>query len=165
MEWEIVGVIAEVAGTVTVVVTLVFLAVEVRNSRNATEAASVDALATGFNALHAHIITDPEFAKTWMTGLADPDAIDDAGRLRIGLQIQSYLNHYSALRKHYESGLLPKNNWEPYSIGVAALMNSPGGRRLSPGFSIPPEIVEDMDKYKDRAVQYAWLINTEKKIE
>ena len=145
MNWEIVGVIAEIAGVVTVVATLVFLLAEVRNSRNATEVAAVDSLATGFNTLDAQIITDPEFAKTWMTGLTDPDEMDDVEKLRIGLQLQSYLNHYGALRRHYESGLLSEQDWEPYPIGVASMMNSPGGRRLSSGFSMPPSIAADMD--------------------
>ena len=161
MDWEIVAVIAEIAGVVAVVVTLAFLAVEVKNSRNATEAASVDALATGFNTLHAQIITDPEFAKTWMVGCADPDAIDDVGRLRLGLQMQSYVNHYAALRRHYESGLFPKDSWVPYASGVAAILNSPGGLRLSPGFSIAPAIAADMVEYKDLSVEYAWFTNTE----
>jgi hypothetical protein len=161
MDWEIIGVIAEIAGAVTVVVTIAFLAVEVRNSRNATEAASVDTLATGFNTLHAQIITNQEFANIWLTGLADPDELDEAKRLRLTLQLQSYLNHYGALRRHYESGFLPKENWEPYVIGVAAIMNSPGGRQLSAGFSIPPAIVEEFNEYRDRSRQYSWLSNSD----
>lgn len=165
MEWDAIGVIAEIAGVVTVVATLIFLAVEVRNSRNATEAVSVDALATGFNTLHAHLITDPEFAQTWFAGLANPDAVDEVTRMRIGLQLQSYLNHYGAVRRHYESGILQKEDLESYSIGVAAFMNSPGGRRLFPGFSIPGAVTKDMDDYKDRAVTYAWLVGAENGIE
>ena len=165
MDWEIIGVIAEIAGVVAVVATLVFLAVEVRNSSNATEAASVDTLATGFNTLHAQIITDPEFAKIWMAGLADPDEIDDVARMRLGLQLQSYLNHYGALRRHYVSGLLPKEDFEPYSIGVAAIMNSRGARRLSSGFSISPGIIEDMNEYKELSAQYAWLAKAETETE
>ncbi|RLA43660.1 MAG: hypothetical protein DRR06_11575 [Gammaproteobacteria bacterium] len=165
MNWEIVGAIAEIAGVVTVVATIIFLAVEVRNTRNATEAASIDTLATGFNTLHAHIITDPEFAKTWMTGLAGLDEIDDVGRMQVGLQMQSYLNHYIALRKHYESGLLPKKDLEPYSIGMAAFMNSPGGRRLRSDFFLPPAIDDDIEEYKDQSAQYEWLISAENEIE
>ncbi|MGR8948218.1 MAG: hypothetical protein ACU84Q_09245 [Gammaproteobacteria bacterium] len=161
MDWEIVAVIAEIAGVIAVVITLAFLAVEVKNGRNGTEAASVDALATGFNALHAQIITDPEFAKIWMLGCADPDSIDDVGRLRLGLEMQSYVNHYAALRRHYESGLFPKDSWVPYASGVAAMLNSPGGLRLSPGFSIPPTIAADMVEYKNRSAEYAWFINAE----
>jgi hypothetical protein len=157
MNWEIIGAIAEIAGVIAVVATLAFLLTEVRNSRKATEAASVDALSTGFNTLHSQIIADPEFAKIWVTGLANPDEVGDLEKMRLGLQLQSYLNHYGALRRHYESGLLPKADLEPYSIGMSAFMNSPGGRLLSSGFSIPPTIAEDMDEYKDLSVQYAWL--------
>ena len=161
MDWEIIAVFAEMAGVVVVVVTLAFLAVEVKNSRKATEAASVDALSTGFNALHSQIITHPEFAKIWMVGCAGPDSIDDLGRLRLGLQMQSYVNHYSALKRHYESGLFPKDSWETYTIGMAAILNSPGGLRLSSGILLTPAIAEDMIAYKDRSEQYAWFVNTE----
>ena len=49
MNWDAIGAVGEVVGAFAVVLTLIFLAREVRLSRLANEAASVDALATGWN--------------------------------------------------------------------------------------------------------------------
>ena len=61
MNWEAIGIIAESVSAFAVVVTLVFLIVELRNNRNATQSAAVDAAATGFNSMNSAIITEPGF--------------------------------------------------------------------------------------------------------
>ncbi len=44
MNWEIATAIAEISGAIAVIVTLVYLATEVRQNRKAIESASIDAL-------------------------------------------------------------------------------------------------------------------------
>ena len=77
MNWEFISVIAEVVSARAVVVTLMFLAIEVRNNRRATEAASVDAQSSGINDLNSLLVSDPEFAKVWNVGMADPEKLDE----------------------------------------------------------------------------------------
>jgi len=48
MNWAAAGVISEIVGAIAVVVSLLFLASEVKRNRNATESTSVDALAEPF---------------------------------------------------------------------------------------------------------------------
>ena len=52
MNWEIATAIAEMAGAVAVVATLIYLAGEVRQNRKAIESASIDALSAGWNDLN-----------------------------------------------------------------------------------------------------------------
>ena len=75
MNWAMAGAIAEVTGAVAVVVTLIYLAVEIRQSRNATESASIDALATGFNVLNTSIVENAEVAEVYLHGMKDTESV------------------------------------------------------------------------------------------
>jgi hypothetical protein len=142
MNWDVVGVIAEVAGAIAVVVTLMFLALEVRRNRNATESASVDALAVGFNALNSHLMDDPELAEIFLTGMVEPESLNNVQRLRFIALIQSYVNHFTTVKKYYDAGLLPKDQWVAQSSGFPQHMKSKGGQWVLEHITITPDVRE-----------------------
>ena len=72
MNWETIGVLAEVAGAVAVVTTLIFLTIEIRRNRDAIESSSVDAWGAGWNAFNVLVMADRELAEIWNKGFADP---------------------------------------------------------------------------------------------
>jgi len=157
MNWDVAGIVAEVVSAIAVVVTLIFLAIEVRNSRYATEAASVDAQSTGVNDLNALIISDPELARIWNVGMADVGQLDDIERLRLALQLQNYINLYIALRSHRETGALPEKNWEYYAHAFGTLMNTPGARELLKEIAVPEEIIQEFAEFRNVEARFAWM--------
>ena len=157
MTWEVAGVIAEVIGAVAVVATLLFLAIEIRHNRMATQAATVDGQSAGINALNTVTVSDPEFAKIWIEGLADPDRLDEVNRMRLALHLQSYINHYTALRRQRSTGALPGENWEYYAHAMGTLMNSPGARKLAPHMTIDKAVAKELEEYRGVESDYIWL--------
>ena len=157
MNWEFISVIAEVVSAIAVVVTLMFLAIEVRNNRRATEAASVDAQSSGINDLNSLLVSDPEFAKVWNVGMADPEKLDEIDRLRLAFQIQNYVNLYIALRRHRKTGALPVENWDYYARGFGVVMNTPGARALVKEIAIPADVAKEFAEYQDAPNSYAFL--------
>ena len=157
MGWEVVGVVAEVIGAVAIVVTLLFLAVEVRRNRHATQAASADAQASGINSLNSVLVSDPELVDIWLAGLADPAQLNAQSRMRLAIQLQSYVNHYIALRRHFDSGSLPEGNWDFGWQPFCALLNTPGGRIMAKELAIPPDLVADIAAYGDANGEYPWM--------
>ena len=69
MNWEAISVIAEIVGAAAVVVTLAFLAVEVRNNKRTLESASIDSFAAGYNALNTSIMENADLAETYRIGI------------------------------------------------------------------------------------------------
>ena len=76
MDWTAIGVVAEIIGAAVVVVTLIYLAREVRQNRVAIESTAVDSLADGWNSLNTHMMDDPELAHIWTTGFPHPENLD-----------------------------------------------------------------------------------------
>jgi hypothetical protein len=157
MQWEVVGVIAEVISALAVVITLLFLAIEIRINRKATQSAAVASLADGFNAVNFHLMDDPEFTKLWLFGLADPSQLDEVGLARVTIVLRSYINHFATLKKYYESGALPKDEWDVYSAATAGLVNSPGGQEIARKMAIPESVLAEIEKYRNTKQEYGWL--------
>ena len=72
MNWEALGVIADIIGAVAVVATLIYLTIEIRLNRMAIESDSLDSLAAGWNSLNVHVMDDPELAEIWVKGFRSP---------------------------------------------------------------------------------------------
>ena len=157
MNWELIIGISEVIGALAIVATLIFLAIEVRNNRGATESASLDALAAGFTAINANVIDDPEVTKLWVSGLADPEKLDHIDRVRFAILVQSYLNQYNALKKYHTVGVLSDDEWSMYTKPIAAIMNSPGGRWMWDTVTTTPAILSELEEYRNVDSNYRWM--------
>jgi len=140
MNWGAIGVVAELVSAIAVVITLIFLIAEVRQSRLAAESASVDLLAAGWNTLNGHVIDDPEFSHVFLEGLADPDSMTAVQQDRVFMLFQSYINHFTTIKKHYDAGHLPEDIWEYHAAGMSVLANSPGGKAACKGAAITPGV-------------------------
>ena len=150
MNWEAIGVVAELVSAIAVVVRLLYLIVEVRQSRLAAESASVDLLAEGWNTINGHVIDDPEFSRIFIEGLANPDTLTAAQSDRIFMLFQSYLNHFTTVKKHYDAGHLPEDIWEYHAAGMSALANSPGGQFFTERAAITPAVREAIRSVENR---------------
>ena len=148
MNWEAIGVFAELISALAVVVTLIFLIIEVRQSRIAAESASVDLLATGWNTINGYVLDDPEFAHVFIEGMADPDTMTPEQRDRFIILFQSYINHFTTIKKHYDAGNLPNDLWEYHASGMSNMANSAGGKLACQSAAITPAIREVFRSYE-----------------
>ena len=82
MNWEAIGALAELAGATGVVLTLVYLSVQLRQNTRAIQGSEVAyrsnlEMATNarFFDLRRDVYADPELASIWSRGLIDPDML------------------------------------------------------------------------------------------
>ena len=161
MDWQFVGILAEVISAVAVVVTLIFLAVEVRNNRNATQSNSLDVLAAGFSDINYNVIGDSEFTSIWEKGLASPETLSSQEAIRICMYMQCYINHYTALRKYHELGVLPDEEWDAYLAAISGIVHTAGGQWLIPRLAIAPSLLKEIQDYGSPDQKYGWIPQSE----
>ena len=140
MNWDAIGIVAEIVSAIAVVVSLLFLALEVRRNRNATESASVATLAEGFNSTNALLASDPELSAIWIKGMSDPTSLTEVESMRFIATTQSYINHFSTVIKYHESGLLPEEEWLSHYHSMHHIFNSPGGKWLRDKINMAPAV-------------------------
>ena len=140
MNWNAAGVIAEIIGAAAVVISLLFLALEVRRNRNSTESAALDTLAEGFNSTNALLASDPELSAIWIKGMSDPTSLTEVESMRFLATTQSYINHFSTIVKYHESGLLPEDEWLSHYHSLHHIFNSTGGKWLRGKLNMAPAV-------------------------
>ena len=149
MNWNAIGAIADIVGAMAVVVTLIYLAYEIRLSRRVNESATVDALATGWNSLNTHIVDDAELAEVRLKGFPDPDSLDPIQLVRFLAIGQSYINHFMTVKKHHDAVSLAEDQWLVHAAGLAHIMCSPGGKYICENVTITPDVLETIHQYHD----------------
>jgi len=115
------GAIGELLGSLAVLVSLVYLASQVRQSR---EQARLDSELHLTDQMSRHIGTMalvPDLARIIEMANNNPsDLAEDERRRAIWWQV-SYLHMNEGMFRRYEQGLLAREVWEPYERGLAGL--------------------------------------------
>lgn len=127
MNWDAVGAVAEVVGAAGVLITLVYLAVQIRHNSASVDASTEDGVTSGFNDVNNVIAADAELARIFTAGLEDPESLSDEEAVRFSFLFSSYVNQYNRLLVLNRKGSFPDDRWIPYAQELAVLVASPGG--------------------------------------
>lgn len=120
MNWDAIGAVGQVLGSVAVFVTLGYLAVQIRHARIAQNAASCERVAQRFNQINALMATDESLTQIILRGNHDPDSLSPTERYRYFVTQQSYANQHAQLFSLYKLGALPRQDWELHLDALVA---------------------------------------------
>ena len=97
MNWEIASALAEIVGAVAVVLTLAYLAVQIRQNTNAVKAASHHAVTDSFNALNVSVIQDPKVGRLWRLGNEGYANLTEDEQVSFSFMMISYIRIFETL--------------------------------------------------------------------
>lgn len=148
MNWDAIGAIAESVGAVSVVASLVYLGIQLRqNSRTISEEIFQNLL-NNYHGAMDNLISDPTLNRIWHTGLREFDALDQDERMLWFTQMHAFL-------RRYENVILQSQKY-PVNAGVISgiqnqwhwLLMQPGARQFWPKASsvYSDEFVEFVDQ-------------------
>jgi len=147
MNWEIAGVVAEIVGSITVIITLFYLAVQIRQNRIAVETESQASIAGGWNTVNAVILGSAEVGDIWAKGFDDPDSLNASEKVRFMALGQSYVNQFTLEKKLADRGALSPGQWNAHVAAMNHLMSSKGGQYLLETVAIDPEVLNIIRDY------------------
>jgi hypothetical protein len=117
-----------ILANVGVLLGIIFLAVEIRDSRIAILAQTQDSIADGFLTLNLATINDPEIGLTFQKGLCEPEELSDLEAARFSMHLRALFNQFRRIFRLYEQGLLDEQAWKLYGTEAYQFMTSPGGK-------------------------------------
>ena len=88
MNWEAIGALAELAGALGVIASLVYLAIQIRQNTHSAREASWNSVLGDLQQFRSLIAQDPEVARVYREGLRDLQALNDDDRWRFGALMQ-----------------------------------------------------------------------------
>lgn len=127
MNWEAIGAIGEIVGALAVFLTLIYLAMQIRQNTSSVRAAAVDAAITHISRIRESIITNADITDIYVEGGKDPSSLDEKSLVRYRLLIHNILLSFSNIHEQSKLTGLSHSNWESQKPIIERIVSTPGG--------------------------------------
>lgn len=120
------GALGELVGGVAVIVSLVFVGLQVRYSTKAQNASTADAAVDRIIAINNNIAGDGELARIMSEGSSDRASFERPEYLRFHLTMQSVFMQYDSIRVKRDSGMVHDSLWQTRQAVLHELLSQRG---------------------------------------
>ena len=129
MNWEAIGAIGEIAGALAVVLTLFYLAKQIRNNSTQLEVGSITEINALFNDAVLPIYNTEINMSIWVNGLASSEALNEQESEVFDMLMIRVLNPFETVVAHYLKGTLHEDTLLRYVAYINnSVLSSPGGQ-------------------------------------
>ncbi len=127
MNWEAIGAVGEILGALAVVISLAYVAIQIRQNTEVTRVASAQNLLTNDINTHFLIASDNGLADILQKGVYEPDSLAPVEQFRfnstyLGLYLQCDFAYRQFLR-----GRMEREEWERKEHEIVVFASMPGG--------------------------------------
>ena len=133
MSWQDLGSLGEIIGAIAVVLSLVYLAFQIRQNTRQIDQNTKAARATAFDSSIAHtmvarqaIFENAEVARIYHDGSIDPESLSEHDRLRYRLIVHNVLWSIWNLQSQAQVGGLAAETWQAQLMILRRIMSSKG---------------------------------------
>ncbi len=128
MNWEAIGAIGEILGAIAVLVTLVYLAAQIRQNSRFVKAATYHSTSRARNEFNFAVATTPELSALLARARDDNTSFDAEERQRFNSLMWGLFNLFEDSLVQHENGLLTPESWESTRWAMADMLSSPAIR-------------------------------------
>jgi hypothetical protein len=128
MNWEAIGAVGEIVGALAVFLTLVYLAMQIRQNTKAIQASANHASVSEVNQVRTSMYENADLAQIYVQGLAQPDNLDEENRVRFRLLLHNIFLSGSNIQAQTKFTGLSQSTWESQLIILGRILSSPGGQ-------------------------------------
>lgn len=128
MNWEAVGTVAEIVSAVAVVISLLYVAVQIRHNTRQMRVATHDGTNRDFRQLTRTILTSG-LTEVMVRGCEDPDSLDDDQKLEFAYLMFDLFKAFENVHYHYLHGTLGDDAWQGWVRFIEQYAIAPGARR------------------------------------
>ncbi len=132
MNWDMISAIGQMLDAVGVIISIVYLAVQIRNQNKDSQRQATNALTTHWSDLNRKLVENPEMAVLRLRALRSFDDLDARWKLRFGAYLGRFLRFADSRYLHFLDGTLDKRLWRGYERTIADTVAYPGFQRWWP---------------------------------
>lgn len=126
MNWEAINAISQLISSIAVVVSVLYLAVQLRSSTRVARVAAMDAAAGALRDVTKPLMENAELAKLWRTGLENLETLSPEDQARFFHAVHQFLKALETIHYHYFYGLLDSQLWAGWRELLHHYVASPG---------------------------------------
>jgi hypothetical protein len=125
MNWEAIGAIGEILGAIAVVVSLIYLAVQIRANQKEVRLAAMHEISVGFRE-SISTFADPQMAELFTRANLQNDTLTDAETLQLVVGMQRIFRVWEEAHNQYRAGRLDKHTWDTMIKQYSSYLAAPG---------------------------------------
>ena len=129
MNWDAVGAVAEIAGSLAVVVTLAYLLIQMKLSHKSAKGASTNQTRAALTDVLSAVSENSETVMVYARGLADSSNLESHERVRFDLIIYQMMRVLETCFLEYHEGLVSEELWQAQWRGSKSVFTTRGGRQ------------------------------------
>jgi len=111
MNWDAISAVSQMVGSIAVVVSVLYLAVQLRSSTRVARVAAMDAAAAALRDVTKPFMENAELARIWRTGLENLETLSPDEQARFFHAAHQFLKALETIHYHYVYGLLDPQLW------------------------------------------------------
>ena len=123
MNWEAIGAIGEIGGAIAVLVSLIYLAVQIRQNTKMMRSSSKQQLTADTQNVIYKAMDNPEVWVKLTNGDPASSPEEDA---RMSLLVRAMLRGFEAQVYQYDAGLLEEEEWQALRAAIVGICVLPG---------------------------------------
>lgn len=121
MSWDAVGAIGSLLGAISVFVTLLYLARQIKENSKLLTTSVYQTAMDGYNEMASLFLDNPELARNLL--MDKPSQFSEVDAYKLNLILRVYLNQGLKLFKLYEAGIFPEEDWLLRAAEIKQVIN------------------------------------------
>lgn len=126
MNWDELSAIAQIIGSVAVVFSVLYLAIQVHQSTRIAKLAAQDAAATALREVTKPFAENSELARIWRLGLEDLNSLSAEDQARFFHSTYQFLKAFETIHFHHVYNLMDEQIWQGWCGLLRHYIASPG---------------------------------------
>jgi hypothetical protein len=126
MNWEAIGAVAEILASVGVVISLLYLAVQIRAQTIESRLATGNELANQLNVTYSILSSNRDFADVFLRGLQSFPSLDTAERVQFAAHMNRTFRVVEAMFNQYRWRRIDDSVWQGLDAALKDLCTYPG---------------------------------------
>jgi hypothetical protein len=155
MNWDAISAIAEIVSSVGVVISLVYLAIQIRSQTKETSLASNEELTRQVESFYGSLSENEDLARIWLAGGADYDSLDSVEKVRYRSLCGRFSRIVESNYLRHRRGRGDEGTWSGLELSLREILaTTPGfrswwvirGHWLNPDFQkLINKLIEEID--------------------
>lgn len=126
MNWEMISAVGQMLGAIGVIISLVYLAVQIRNQKTESRRAAINLLTTHWSDLMKAHVESEEFCALWLRALQSFNSLDGPSKMRFGAHLGRFLRTSDSLYLYLRQGDMEEQLWRGVERSLAGTAAYPG---------------------------------------
>lgn len=126
MNWDAISAVSQLIGSIAVVISVLYLAVQLRSSTRVARVAAQDAAAAALRDVTKPFMENAELARIWRRGLEDLKSLSAEDQARFFHAAHQFLKALETIHFHYVYGLLDAQLWAGWMELLRHYVATPG---------------------------------------